>query len=96
MKRTKGLTFEQHVVLGKKLYAIRGDLFNVMNEINAYPLKDRVQKSYTRMVCDIDVLRSDLDSRLAVEHPEQFQAQVYYPGTAAQQTQEEKASAHQS
>jgi hypothetical protein len=78
------LTFEQHVVVGASLAAIRDELLTVgVTVANAYPKASRSSRSLLRALSLIDEARWGLDSDVHREHPAVASPENYYPDRRA-------------
>jgi len=77
-----GLTFQRHLEIANRLKIIRDELNDLWMELShAYPKNCQCVRQLARMMRlgqIFDQLRSDLDSHLAKEHPEQFDPEIYY------------------
>jgi hypothetical protein len=70
------LTLAEHVSLGAELHAVRERL--VIEMTGRY--RGSPGRRLSPAVNAIDKLRSALDSQLYVDHPDDFDVDVYYPG----------------
>jgi hypothetical protein len=81
MARTNPLTPEEHRQLGAELYAINRRLSEIGVALtNRYGSSSKVGRQAWRLDSVLDKVRSELDDRLAGDHPDHFDPKVYYPG----------------
>jgi hypothetical protein len=81
--RKPGLTVDDHKLIGSELRGIHDKLVYLVGDLsNSYPKNSSLVKSAEAALKKIDHLRAELDSRLAVEHPGEFDVHVYYGHTS--------------
>jgi len=77
-----GLSFERHTEIAERLKAISAELNLLAVELgHAYPKNSdcaRVLKNFMSLGGAFNLLRLDLDRRLACEHPDKFDPEIYY------------------
>jgi hypothetical protein len=79
MKKKSGFSLETHLEMGKKLHQMRKELVSVLMAMSeSYPLEK--VKHIGRILDELSQLRSDLDSSLFREFPQNAKVQIYYPG----------------
>lgn len=79
------MTFEEHRELGRRLHATdvaAGRDF--VDLANRYGTSTKLARRARRVMNDLSELRSELDSQLCREHPDDFAPEVYYPGSSEQ------------
>ena len=86
MKKRRGFTWEQHVVLGRSLATFRNEvLIRAACDIpNAYGLNCKGGRLAQRAINALDALRCEMDNLVCGEHPETGAdpnpTLAYYPG----------------
>lgn len=81
MARTKPLTLAEHAALGAELHAINRRLTEIGVALaNRYGSSSKTGRHALKLPDALSDIRSDLDSALAGDHPNEFSPRVYYPG----------------
>jgi len=82
MTRKPGLALNEHISLGLELAQMRDRLTVLTATIgNSYPKTVKAAHHARRAAQQLDLLRSQLEDRCAVEHPDNFETYIYYPTT---------------
>ena len=77
----QSLTLDEHRALGYELFETRNRVFTLGVEVsNRYRKSSTPSRRAQRAVQALDGLRCALDSQLALDHPDEFEPSVYYPG----------------
>jgi hypothetical protein len=82
--KKKQLTVDEHKVIGAELYEIRRRIMKIEDRLwKAIPISHRINTKTAGVRGKIDALRSDLDSLLRDQYPNDFSTKTYYPGDKA-------------
>ena len=81
MRKQSTLTFDEHAVLGKELYAMRQVIFGTLNQVcRSYGTASKSANLVDRLCNALDKLRCELDNQLCRDFPDKFDTDIYYPG----------------
>jgi hypothetical protein len=78
----QGLGLQRHVEIGMRLYEIQEELTHLTVELsNAYPVSAKFPRAIRSTGEALSRARSEGENQLSSEHPDQWRADVYYPGS---------------